>query len=125
MKLIQFLLLAFVLLAFVRVIQKYRERGMGLLDLLFWTLVWVAAAVTIAFPGTTQFFADLLGIGRGTDLILYVGLLAAFYLIFRLHVTHARLEQENTEIVRAMALNQLRTEESDGAGTSEAKESRA
>ena len=125
MRLIQFLFLAFVLLAIIRVIQKYRQRGMRLPEFLFWTLVWVAAAITIAFPETTQFFADLLGIGRGADLILYVGLLAAFYLIFRLHVTHDRLEQETTEIVRALALHQLGAGGGGATGTGRDKENQA
>lgn len=124
MKLIQFVLLAFVLLAVIKVIQKYRQRGMPLLEFLFWLLIWLAAAVTIVFPETTQVFADLLGIGRGADLILYFGLLAAFYLIFRLHMTHDRLEQATTEIVRALALGKLNREDPGATGTREGKERR-
>lgn len=108
MRPIQFLLLAFVLLALGKVIHKYKQQGMRRLELLFWMGVWVGAALIIAFPNDTHLLAHLLGIGRGADLIMYVGLLVAFYLIFRIHLTLERLEQEITEIVRAIALERLK-----------------
>ena len=77
-------------------------------QLLFWILVWVGAAVIISHPDTSTFLADLVGIGRGADLILYVSFLIVFYLIFRIHLMLNRLEQEITQIVRSMALEQLR-----------------
>ena len=108
MRPIQYLLIAFVLLAVIKVIQKYKQGGMHLLEFLFWTLIWIGAGVIIAFPETSQFLADLLGIGRGADLILYVGLTVAFYRIFRIHLTLGQVENEITEIVRAIALENLK-----------------
>jgi hypothetical protein len=61
----------------------------------------------IIFPDTTSLLAHLLGIGRGVDLIVYLSLLISFYLIFRLYVALARLEQAITALVRAIALEQL------------------
>ena len=119
MRPIQFLLLAFVLFALAKVIHKYKQRGMRTLEFLLWILVWVGAAFIIIFPDTTIFLAHLLGIGRGADLIMYTSLLIAFYLIFRIHLTLDRLEQEVTEVIRAMALERL-TEPSD-PGSSERK----
>jgi hypothetical protein len=40
-------------------------------------LLVVLAAAAIAFPGLTQTVADFLGVGRGTDLLLY-GFIVAF-----------------------------------------------
>lgn len=108
MRPIQFLLLAFVLLAIIKVIQKYKQREVHLFEFLLWIALWIGAAVIVTFHETTQFFADLLGIGRGADLILYVGLMAAFYLILRIHLTLDRVEHEITEIVRAIALDDLK-----------------
>lgn len=107
MRPIQVLLLAFVLFTGIKVVQKYKQRGIHLFELIFWTLIWGGAAVTISFPETAQLLADLLGIGRGADLIIYTTLLVALYLIFRIHLTLDRIEQEITEIVRATALARL------------------
>jgi small membrane protein len=107
MKPIQFVLLAFVLAALAKVIHSYQQRRMRTLNFLFWTLVWLGTACIIIFPDATSFVAHILGIGRGADLIIYASLLISFYLIFRIHLMLARLEQEITEIVRAIALERL------------------
>ena len=119
MKPIQLLLIAFVLFALAKVIQKYTQRGMPVLQFVSWVLIWVAAAIIISFPDTTSFLAHILGIGRGADLILYTGLLIAFYLIFRIHLTLDRLEQEITEVIRAIALERLSGRIDQGSGDRE------
>jgi hypothetical protein len=107
MKPAQLLLLAFVLAALARVIHSYSQRRMPIADFLFWILVWMGTASVILFPDATSFLAHLLGIGRGADLIIYTSLLISFYLIFRLYLALVRLEQAITEVVRAIALQQL------------------
>ena len=107
MKPSQLFLLTFVLIAFIKVIYSYKRRGMPTLDFLLWLLVWMGTASIIIFPDATSFVAHRLGIGRGADLIIYTSLLSTFYLIFRIHLTLARVEQEITEIVRAIALERL------------------
>ena len=103
----QSLLLAFVLAALAKVLHSYKQRRMASLDFLFWGLVWIGTASMIIFPDTTSLLAHLLGIGRGVDLIVYLSLLISSYLIFRLHLALARLEQAITALVRAIALEQL------------------
>lgn len=107
MKPIQFVLLAFVLAALTKLIHSYQQRRMPTLNFLFWALLWIGTASIITFPDATSFVAHLLGIGRGADLIIYASLLMSFCLIFRIHLMLARLEQEITEIVRAVALGRL------------------
>ena len=116
MKPIQFVLLAFVLTALLKVIHSYQQRRMRTLNFLFWTLVWLGTAAIIIFPDATSFVAHILGIGRGADLIIYASLLVSFYLIFRIHLMLARLEQEITEIVRAIALQRLTEAVDSGPG---------
>ena len=108
MKPIQLILLFFVFFALVKVILRHRHREMRRFQFLFWVEVWVGAAVIISHPDTSTFVADLVGIGRGADLIIYVSFLIAFYLIFRIHLMLNRVEQEITQIVSTMALEQLR-----------------
>jgi small membrane protein len=103
----QSLLLAFVLAALAKVLHSYKQRRMAPLDFLFWGLVWIGTASMIIFPDATSFLAHFLGIGRGVDLIMYLSLLISFYLIFRLHLALARLEQAITALVRAIALERL------------------
>jgi small membrane protein len=103
----QSLLLAFVLAALAKVLHSYKQRRMAPLDFLFWGLVWIGTASIIIFPDATSFLAHFLGIGRGADLIMYLSLLISSYLIFRLHLALARLEQAIMALVRAIALERL------------------
>jgi hypothetical protein len=112
----QFFLLTFVLIALTKAIYAYKQRGMRAPDCLWWTLVWIGTASIIIFPDATSFVAHLLGIGRGADLIMYASLLVIFYLLFRIHLTLARFEQEVTEIVRAIALERLTESADSGSG---------
>src|SRR4051812_17817481 len=112
----QFFLLTFVLIALIKAIYSYKQGGMRALNGLLWTLVWIGTASIIIFPDVTSFVAHLLGIGRGADLIIYASLIIIFYLIFRIHLKLARLEQEITELVRAIALERLTKPADSGAG---------
>jgi small membrane protein len=103
----QSLLLAFVLAALAQVLHSYKQRRMAPLDFLFWGLVWIGTASMIIFPDATSVLAHFLGIGRGADLIMYLSLLISSYLIFRLHLALARLEQAITVLVGAIALERL------------------
>ena len=71
-----------------------------------WAILWLAAGVTVLRPGTTIWVARGLGIGRGTDLVLYIFvitfLIAAFYFYNRM----LKLEAALTEIVRELALRE-------------------
>lgn len=107
MRPIQIFLLGFVLLAFARVLHKHRQREIWGMDLFFWLALWAGAMLLLLFPESTTALANLLGIWRGADLLLYVALIVLFYLVFRIHLVLERLEQSLTEVVRTLALQQL------------------
>ena len=125
MKPIQLLLLGFILFALTKVVQKYRQREIQILEFLLWILLWIGTASIITFPDSTSVLAALLGIGRGADLIIYSSLLVVLYLIFRIHLTLDHVEHEITEIVRTIALDRLKEQsQPSSAETSGGKEHR-
>ena len=69
-----------------------------------WGLLWIAAAVAIARPELTATIAQALGIGRGTDLVLYVAILAMVFGFFAVYVRMRRIESDLTKIVRELAI---------------------
>jgi hypothetical protein len=69
------------------------------------TIVWLAAAVAIARPPLLQSLANLLGIGRGTDVLLY-GLVFVFLATsFFLYSRTVLLQRQVTELIRRYALD--------------------
>jgi hypothetical protein len=58
-------------------------------------------------PETASAVAGLFGVGRGADVVVYLALAAAFYLIFRLFAKLEDIDRQLTKIVRAEALKDL------------------
>jgi small membrane protein len=78
-------------------------------------LIWALAAATIAEPlMTTQRIATELQIGRGTDLVLYVFVLASLVGAFVIYGRFQRMQRQITELTRTIALLQARRPEKAG-----------
>lgn len=92
------------LLAMILVFRTARRTGAAWRALL-WALVWLVGGVIILWPDLTTLAATALGIGRGTDLVLYVGALVGLYAFQRLYGRTRRLENTITEVVRRQAID--------------------
>ena len=103
---IQILITLFALFALVRTFRQFRAGRLSALWGAVWTLFWAAVIVLVFLPDTTQLLADVLGVGRGADLVIYVALIALFYLQFKLFVKIESVEQEISTLVRKIALDE-------------------
>ncbi|MEN4017733.1 MAG: DUF2304 domain-containing protein [Methanobacterium sp.] len=52
----------------------------------------------------TGVFAAAVGIGRGLDVVLILGLFGCYYLIFKIYTMIESMENEITDLVRELAL---------------------
>ncbi|UOQ59928.1 DUF2304 domain-containing protein [Leucobacter rhizosphaerae] len=75
-------------------------------------LAAVAALLAIIFPQALTWVANLLGIGRGTDLLLYLAIIAALLFAVGMMRAQARRDAKATELARAVALMEARLLES-------------
>ena len=104
---IQTLLSFFILFALSRVLIQVRQAKISIGAFLFWTSLFIFALVGILDPRLTSFVARWLGIGRGSDVVIYISIALLFYLIFRLSITLEETKREITELVRKIALDQV------------------
>ena len=102
---IQILLTIFFLFALIKVIGRWRAGDLSLGGFIWWSLFWVAAGVVVLLPNSTAYFAKLVGIGRGADLVVYVSLAAIFFIIFRLMMKIESLNKDITKLTRKITLN--------------------
>ena len=56
------------------------------------------------FPEFFGYVADILGVGRGVDALMYISIVVLFYLIYRLYAKVDTLERQITYIVREIAI---------------------
>jgi len=74
------------------------------LDLILILLFLITGVVFVIFNEITDKMAHFLGIGRGADMIFYLGLLFLFFLMLKLYARLRRVEENLTELVRKKSI---------------------
>lgn len=100
----QIIFILFSLGIFRIIFTKWKQGALTIRGLIFWLLFWIAADIVVLFPDFTLLLANYVGIGRGTDLVVYMSLAIMFYVIFRLHVKIESMGRDITKVVRDRAL---------------------
>lgn len=62
--------------------------------------------VFVWVPELSTALAHVLGVGRGTDLVMYVWILASMLIAFNLHLTCRRLSRDLGRLARGMAVDE-------------------
>ncbi len=102
---LQIVVVLFALFAFSRALLRFRDKKISGKEFIAWTILWAAAIVVILLPGTTFFFANILGIQRGADFVVYISIILLFYLVFRLYVKIDSVEKNLTNLVREISIS--------------------
>jgi len=85
---------------------RFRESRTSPGGLLLWLILWVSVILFSLNPPFSTRIANLLGIGRGLDFLLIIGILGAYYLLFRIYLMVDRIQQDITELVHEIALRE-------------------
>jgi hypothetical protein len=105
---VQIILISFLIFALSRVLLRFRGGQIKSGEFIFWGVLFFLAIIGILFPEETTSIANFLGVGRGVDLVVYVSLVTLFYLVFRVYVLLQDTQKEISEIVREVALRQVK-----------------
>ena len=104
---VQILLLLFVLFAASRAVMQFRGGTIRFGALSFWLLIWGVALIAIFYPEETSRIAQIMGIGRGVDIVVYSSIAILFYLVFRLHVYQENIRTEISKLIREISLKNV------------------
>lgn len=104
MSIIQIILLVIVLVIFWRLYKRLAAQELTRREFIEWFLLWLAVAFLVIVPDTASYLAAVVGVGRGSDLVIYLAVILIFYLLFRIFIRLERSEREITRVVRALAL---------------------
>ncbi len=115
---IQFFILLVVLAVWWRLWGRLRSGELTPGAFVEWFALWAAVGVVGLVPEVASYLAQVLGVGRGSDLVVYLALLLLFYLSFKVFVRLEQLNRNITTLVRTLA---LKPEEkgADGKGKAE------
>ncbi len=101
MKLIQFILIPVFVIAMLIYVRRFRTL---LLDRLIAILIGVVAILLVLNPDWTGFLAREFGVGRGTDLMLYLSVTGLGFFCLTLWAKLQDMDARLTQIIRTQAL---------------------
>lgn len=82
--------------------------------------VVLAGVVAVLLPNTVTWIANRIGVGRGTDLVLYVLVMVFLYTTLAMHQRINHLESRLATLARAVALGQTGTTTRSDTGSRDA-----
>ena len=101
MKIIQFILAPALMVLTVLYFQRFRSL---LVDCLLIITMGMTGTLFVIFPGITVKAANLLGVGRGADLVIYFTLVGLVFICLMLFSKIRKLEEQLTRLIRSNAL---------------------
>jgi hypothetical protein len=102
---VQYILLLIILSFLLKTANNLRKNKIHFADFLLWLLFWGVVSLIVIFPYGTQVVADVIGVGRGADLIVYIGMLGVYYFLYLMLVKIKSLDHKITLLGRSIALD--------------------
>ena len=96
----QIIIFVFILVVLLKTIRRLQEKQITAPMFGLWLILWLGVAVITYQPEIINRLANWVGVGRGSDLVVYVALLAVFYLLFRIFVKIEAVEKRLSRLVR-------------------------
>lgn len=87
--------------------RRWRQGILSIVELFGWGVLWLAIGVVFWLPNSATKLANILGIGRGADLVTYVAIIFLLFFIYRLTVRIDKIERNLTKVVRQNALKEV------------------
>ncbi len=109
MLIVQYVLLALIVGFVLKTASSLRKRKIHFADFLLWLLFWGVVAAIVVWPQATQYLAELIGIGRGADLIVYLGLMGLYFFFYNTLVKVKQLDEKITLLGRQIAIDKAHT----------------
>lgn len=111
MTIFQILILIFIVFVIFKALKRLIKKEISVAFFILWLIFWLLVAIIDFFPAIIARLADLVGVGRGVDLVIYTAICVLLYVVFRYNLRINKLEQNITDIVRKVALNESRKRE--------------
>jgi len=102
-------ILALIIIAFFvsRLIWQRRKDEISNREFIFWLFFWfVAGGAILSLKWIDTLVAKLGFSGKGIEVLLYLGVALAFYLIFKMRIKLEKMDRNLTQIVREIAIRE-------------------
>jgi len=110
MLLIQYFIIIVAAFLIGRTLIKFQSGKLDLKQTIMWIIVWIVLLIVAILPQSMGIPAAILGITRGIDVFVYLGIIILFYICFVLYNKLANMGEKVTRLTRVMAIQQAETE---------------
>ncbi len=101
----QIIAIVIILFFIFRLVAQKKKNQISNSEFTLWLVFWLIAAAAIIFIKAIDSLVAWLGFsGSGINFLIYIAVLALFYLVFRLRLDLAKMDRSLTEIVRQITL---------------------
>jgi len=107
----QILLIVFALFALAITTKQYRKKKVSLYWYISWALLWAVVIIVALLPQATDPIAQLVGVERGADLLVYIAIVVLAYGLYKVLVRLEKVQKEITEVVRKVAIDKAQNPE--------------
>ncbi len=104
---LQQILAGLIIIFFVsKLFSEKKKKEITSNEFTLWLSFWILAALAITLIKKIDSLVAYFGFsGSGINFLIYLGVLALFYLVFRLRLSIAKLDRNLTELNRQITLN--------------------
>jgi hypothetical protein len=104
----QLIAIIIIVLIIWRISARFQKKEISSRSFWSWLIFWLIALLVVIFLRQIDFVAARIGIiASGIELLVYVSVVLAFYLIFRIFVRLDKIEKDITKIVREVAIKEV------------------
>ncbi len=104
MIILKILITLFIFSNLFKLFQAKKSGKISLSSFVSWGILWISIGIIFYQPEISNQLASWLGIGRGADLLIYLSIIAIFYILFKMIGRFQKLNSEITKIAREIAI---------------------
>ncbi|MCX6695641.1 MAG: DUF2304 family protein [Candidatus Altiarchaeota archaeon] len=104
LSLIQAIAVVFALFALSRAFLGFRSGKLSWPMFVMWFFVWSSVIVFLAFPDVFQAVTKFFGMERPLDFMIVIGIIGAYYLVFRIYVYLEDIRSDLAKVVREVSI---------------------
>lgn len=90
----------------VRTARQYRQQHVSKHWLILMSCMWALIILVALFPASTDAIANILGIGRGADVLVYTAIVLLLAATARMRASIEEQRKEITELTRKIAIDE-------------------
>jgi len=106
---IQYVATIIIALIVLQLISKFKKDRVSWPRTLIWILFWCIGLFVVWFPVTIAKIAQVSGVGRGVDIIIYISIILLFYLLSNQNTKIEELNKQITKLTREIAKSNAKT----------------